>query len=266
MGDHPGDGAVQQHLVAGLLHVLGHALGNAHIAVARIHEFLDQADHAVARLEQGVGDNPPDGQALAALGHPVGRQLVAGAAPDLLAVLLEEHLIQFGAELRRVGVLHVLDLPRGDDLADRFAQEREARHQHRHRVRLLQDVGELHRVIVEDAAVVNAADPLHHHDLAFHQSAKPAVQVFVLGEPAVAAEVELEPLDLDRVAQPADEIVAVQHRGLDAICAQFMSDGESGRAGAQNHHVLAALHVSSRLRHNMIHFRTTLSRPCTARA
>jgi len=55
----------------------------------------------------------------AALSDPIGRKLGAWQAPDLLAVALEEHAIEAGAELCRIGLLH-----RDDGWIDRSLLER----------------------------------------------------------------------------------------------------------------------------------------------
>ena len=127
-GHHPpvlhldgGDVEVGEDLAAHLLHARGDLLPHLSRAELGIEELLDQRGlgallRDVARLAglfQEVRDRLADGEALDALCAPLGADPVAGHAPDLFGVGLEESEIQLAAEAVDEELLQVLHLANG---------------------------------------------------------------------------------------------------------------------------------------------------------
>ena len=94
-----GDGRVHADLAAGGDDLVGHRLPHLARAEARVVELGDQRlDLVAAVAEEGRLGGGEEGQALDALRGPLGAQLGARDAPDLLRVGLEEELVQPLAE------------------------------------------------------------------------------------------------------------------------------------------------------------------------
>ena len=79
-------------------------------------------------------------------------------------------------------------------------------------IRRSSHVADRHGIHVVFAVVVDPADPLDHDEVAIHQAAEPVVQVLVLGEPAMAAEIEPVAGVMDRATQAADIAIALEDR------------------------------------------------------
>src|SRR5579859_5942420 len=116
--------------------------------------------------------------------------------------------------------------------------------QYRKRPGLFQDVGKTDRIEKIFAAVVNAADPVHHDDLVAHQSTEPGIEVLILGKPAMPAKIELVSFVSHGTTQAADIVVPFQYGHFCAIDAQFMARGQPGRSSAQYHHMTRVFHRS----------------------
>src|SRR5439155_25034695 len=73
--------------------------------------------------------------------------------------------------------------------------------------------------------------------------------LLVLGEEAVAADVEAVAVVLDRARDPAHVVVVLlQHRGGQAAARQLVSGGQPGRSATQDHDLVAVVVVSHRAR------------------
>ncbi len=181
-------GALSDHLAAELLDVVGHLLPHLAGAVAGVVELGDQRLDLVAPVaEEGRLRRREERQALDPLGRPLGADLGGRDAPDLLGVGLEEEVEQALAEavgdplLERV--LRPLGLDGGPQVGEPGAGQLD-------RAELADHVGAVERVVEEllvpvDARLARALEELVAHDLV-----PEVVDLPVLGEEAVAAEVE----------------------------------------------------------------------------
>src|SRR6185295_1113841 len=141
---------------------------------------------------------------LRALGYPVGGKLIAGRPPDLLRVLLEEHVGEFLPELAPVGVVHVANGRIQDDPAKLLPKIRSPRVKDRDWSCVRDDVAEGDRIVEEATLMIDAADAVHRHQFTLHQAMKPGVEIGILGEPAVSAEIEAITVSLHGDAEAAD--------------------------------------------------------------
>jgi hypothetical protein len=82
--------------------------------------------------------------------------------------------------------------------------------------------------------MINSADAVDQHQLAFHEMPKPIIQALILGEPAVAAQIEFVAVMSERSSQPANVIVPFEHGNPNPARTQLVSSRQSSRACAEN--------------------------------
>ena len=221
---------------------LGHPLPHLAGTLTRVAELVDQRGHDLAPLaglalrQQRAANDDPEVEALDPLRRPVGRQLFRADAPHLFRVGLEEDAVEAPAEL----VAHPLfERPR---VLDREHASPEVARKAAHsldRAQVPKGVHSLDRVSEEPAAVVDAREPAPVQQLGAEDLRPQLLDLVVLGEEAVAADVEPVAVVLDRAGQPSDlPGVALDHRDRDAALHQLVGGGQPGRARAHDHDVL----------------------------
>jgi hypothetical protein len=104
-----------------------------------------------------------------------------------------------------------------DCLAHRLKQKRRADLHYCQGMQFMKNVAERDRVKEENAIVIDAADAIYEDKLAFHQLAKPMIQVLVLREPPMAAKVELVTFFRYGAAQAPNIIVTFKDGDTDAL-------------------------------------------------
>ncbi len=229
------DGRLELDLRAALGDELGGLLPHLAGSVLGIVELLDEAGDllalAAARLHplrgERVDHRAPDRQVLDALRAPVGLDLGARHAPDLLALRLEEVLVEPPAE------------PRGDETLQRGLVLRrldphpEVRGHAAHgfdRSEVRQSVLRVDRVVVELAAVVDAAHAGTAQELVGAEDLEPeVVDRLHLGEEPVPTDVEAPPVAHRGAADATHDRVGLEHRGGHAALRQHVGRGEAGR-------------------------------------
>ena len=166
-----------------------------------------------------------------------------GHAPELLVVGLEEVVVEPPAEagddpaLERVGVLRRTDARPavGKHAADGLDDPEVAQ-----RVRRLQ------RVVVELAAVEDAAHPRPHQEVLVRQDLVPErLDLGHLGEEPVAADVEAPALALGGAADAADHRVALDDGDGHLALHQLECGGETGRTCSDHDYLRLVGHDST---------------------
>ncbi|OPZ06030.1 MAG: hypothetical protein BWZ08_02367 [candidate division BRC1 bacterium ADurb.BinA292] len=181
-----------------------------------------------------VLDRAAQRQAPDPLRRPVGGDLGAAHAPDLLGVAFEEALEQpvaeavddpvakrdFGAQRRHAAL----------QVAPHAGGRIERRH-------LAQDVGQAQRVVDEPAVVEDAALAIDLDEVVGEHLAPPALDLARTGEEAVAADVDAVGAILDRARQAADVMrVAFQDKRAMAGAGQLDGRRQPRRSGANHDH------------------------------
>jgi hypothetical protein len=201
---------------------------------ARVVELLDQGLDGLLGLEEHGQEHGLEREPLDPLGRPLGAQLGAGDAPDLLGVGLEEDREETVPEAVGHPLLEGVLLLVGPDLPAQVAQH--------HQDRLddpeaHQGVERLERV-VEEAVVVE--DPRHAgpaQELAAEHLLPDLVHLVHLGEEAVAAHVEVIALVLERAGKPAHVRVLLEHGGPVPELGQLAGGGEARGSAADDHDI-----------------------------
>ena len=277
--DHPGVG---QHLDAGGLAIGLDGLPQLAGTVLRIPELLDQRglDLRVGallgqQLLEGVLEHAHDGQALDALGAPVGGDLGGVAAPQLLRVALEEHRIQLAAETVDVEVLQIVFR----QLVEHGLQVAEAGHHGELEAHGLQRVGAQRNRVIEEVAVpedTGHSVALEHHlvggfgvgtarlhvvltteflvviaggALQRQHVLPPVHDPVVLGEEAVTADIHAVAVVLDGTRNAAELLRFFEYGHIVCVGAAVVDElpccGQASRAAADDHHGLLLRHVRS---------------------
>ena len=95
--------------------------------------------------------------------------------------------------------------------------------------------------------MINSADTVDQHELAFHEMSKPVVQALVLGEPAVTAQIEFIALMFERCSEATNVIVALEQSNANSVRTELVSSCQSGGACAENDDVLWAGYLTTPL-------------------
>jgi hypothetical protein len=199
--------------------------------VLRVLELLDQRGDVllVALRHEGVDDRLLQVEVLDPLRGEVGLELVGWDSPHLLGVALEEVLEEPAPESRDDPPLELVLVLRRADLGPHVRQHDPHRLDRAH---VLEDVHGAERVVVELAAVVDAAHPRTEEEVVVGQDLVPQrLDLGHLGEEAVAADVEPPAVTFDGAADAADLIGSFQHRRRDPFLVQLEGGGEPGRTG-----------------------------------
>ncbi len=237
------DRRVERDRAAAVLDQLGALLPHLARPVLGVVELLDEAGDLLALVAAADHLGPDrlphrgeEGHALDALCAPVGRDLRRGDAPDLLVVGLEEVVVEAPAvvgddvALERVLVLRRTDLR---------PHVREAAEHRLDRTEVLQRVQRLDRVVVELAAVVDVAHPRAAQEVVGPEDLEPqVVDRLHLGEEPVATDVEAPAVAHRGTADPADDLLGLEHLRSDAPLRQHVGRGEAGRSGSDDDDVV----------------------------
>ncbi len=209
--------------------------GFPHLAGAepRVLELLDQrldglaAGTADPERVQGGAD---EAEALDPLRRPVGRDLGGGHPPDLLGVGLEEDVEEGPAEAVDDPVF---EAPLGLDRLGAGLQVAGEDPGRGDRAELLQGVDRTQGVVKELAIVVDPAQPRAAEELIGEDLVPEGVDLGVLGEEPMAADVEAVALVNIRPTDPADEVrVGLDDDAAAAVLRQLVGGGQAGGAGA----------------------------------
>ena len=84
-------------------------------------------------------------------------------------------------------------------------------------MRLGQDLLQTNRIIKILSVMINSADSVDQHELAFHEMSKPVVQALVLGEPAVTAQIEFIALMFESCSEAANVIVPLEQGNANSV-------------------------------------------------
>ena len=84
-------------------------------------------------------------------------------------------------------------------------------------MRLGQDLLQTNRIIKILSVMINSADTVDQHKLAFHEMSKPVVQALVLGEPAVTAQIEFIAVVFESCSEATNVIVALEQSNANSV-------------------------------------------------
>ena len=198
---------LEAHLAALRLHRLGHALPHLPRPQPRVVELLDQGRGVVGARDR-VPHRLRERQVLDALRRPVGLDLARRDAPHLLRVGAEEVHVEPPPE----AVDHPL-LEAVLGLGGPHPPLQVAQHDPTRLVGpdVAQRVGQLQRVVVELAPVVDAAQPRHADELVAHHLAPHRLHLAHLGEEAMPPDVEAKPLVALRARDAPHDPVGLHH-------------------------------------------------------
>ena len=203
-------------------------------AVLRVVELLDQAGHRglLAAGRQRIEDRLRQRQVLDPLSRPVRLDRARRHPPHLLGVRLEEDRVEPLAEPRGHPALEVrlvrrrayLRPPVRGHAPDRFAQAQPA-----------QCVQRPQRIVEKLAPVVDPAHPRPAQEILVRQNFVPErLDRPDLGEEPVPTDVEAPPVALHRPADPADDVIGLEHRYRGTGLGEQVRGGQAGRAGADH--------------------------------
>jgi hypothetical protein len=226
------DAGLHAHLAAHLLDARRHLLPHLARAVAGVLELVDQRLDVALVAEEGSLGGAEEREALDALGGPLGAHLGRGHAPHLLGVGLEEVAVQALAEAVGDPLLEVVLAALG---LDRGPQVGQAAEHDLDRAELADDVGALEGVVEVAAAPEDARHAGTHEELVAHDLEPEVVDLLVLGEEAVPAEVEAVAVRVDDgLGDAADLVVGLEDDDLLALLGQQVARGQAGGAAADD--------------------------------
>ena len=178
----------------------------------------------------------PQRHALDPLCAPVGRDLRCRDAPHLLVVGLEEVVVEAPAVVGDHVALERVLVLRGPHLGPQVREPAEDRFE---RAEVLERVHRLDRVVVQLAAVVDAAHARSAQELVGAEDLEPeVVDRLHLGEEAVATDVEAPTVAFRGAADATDDRVALEHGRDHAPLGEHVGRGEPGGAGADDDDVV----------------------------
>ncbi len=181
------------------------------------------------------------------LGGPLRTNLGARHAPDLFGVAAEKDLIEppskcahdpvFEASTRRIPIS--LRLQIAQETRDRLA-----------RTEFSQRVDRLERIFEKATAIVDTRKPTPNAHPLTHQLRPQGLDLRVLGEEAMASDIESKAFVFDRPRQPADvSRILLQHDDRIAVPGQFIAAAEARRTCTHNYDTSSALGIQNRLTH-----------------
>src|SRR5665213_924043 len=242
-------------LLGDLRHALPHLAGSE----ARVAEAVDQGGDdvvAMGRLsmwQQGALDDEPHVQALDPLRRPVRRKLCGADPPHLFGVGLEKDAVEAPSEL----VAHpILEAPRIWDRRDTRSGVAGQAPDGLHKTEVPKCIRRLKRVGEKAVPVIDARQAISRQHLGTKDLGPEVLDLLVLREEAVAADVEPIAVVLDRAGKPPDVAgVLFDHRDRDLVLHQLIGGCEAGRAGAHDHD-LPALVLKCQSAHRVSTVRT----------
>ncbi len=226
--------AIQQHFAASSHDLLRCRLPHLAGAEAGIKEITDQRLGSRRGLLafEGADDRLAQGEPLDALGCPVGADLIARDAPDLLRVALEEHVEELLAKTVRhpLGKGHL----RQNRLQPRLGvAEQDA--ESLHGPELEKTVHRLERVVEKLTPVVDAGEAWAIDEIVRHDLTPDLVHFLRLAEKAMSADIEAEAVGLHRAGDAADVAgVGFPDDDFLAGAVQFPRCRQAGGTGAHN--------------------------------
>src|SRR5437016_7298574 len=225
-----------------LLADLGHALPHLAGTEPWVAEPVDQrgddlaAPAGLAAGQQRAAQNDPQVEAFDPLRRPVGGQLLGADAPYLFGVGLEEDAEQAPAELVADPILEGLRILDRLQACPRVAGQAQ---DGLDRTEVPERVDGLYRVREEPAAVVDARKAAASQHLRAEDLRPQVLDLFVLGEEPVTADVEPVALVLDGAGQPAHLLrVLLDHRDRHVALEQLVRGGQTSGPRAHDDDVL----------------------------
>jgi hypothetical protein len=220
------------HLAAALVDLARDRAPHHPRPLPRVLELLDERLDGGLGLEEHAQERGLQRQVLDALRGPLGLQLRAGDAPDLLGVGLEEGQEEAPPEAVGHPLLEgVLDLA-GEH---RPAQVAEADQDALDEAEAHQRVQRLERVVEELLLVVDAREARPLEELVGQDLLPHLVDLHRLGEEAVAAHVEVEVLVLLGAGDAADGVRLLEDLRRVAQLDQVVRGGQAGGPSAHDH-------------------------------
>ncbi len=237
-----------QYGVAALDHLVARGLPHHAGATARIAEAFQQrlGFHAVIgalvqpqRALEAIEHRLAEAEPLDALCGPIGGDFVAGHAPHLLGVGLEEDREELLAELVDRPVLEAASVLPGEQLPAQIARHAQRRAEH---AEVPQRLERTQRIAVELALIIDAAHPRALDEIVRQDLVPEIDHLARLREESVAADVESEAVVLDGAADAADiDGILLDHRHALAGLCQEIGSGQAGRACADDGNIDAVL-------------------------
>src|SRR5262249_47118798 len=181
------------------------------------------------------------GEGLDPLGGPLGADVLAPEAPDLLRVGLEEHEEEPAAEAVRHPVLEAALATDREDPLPQVARDDPGALEEAELAERLQG---LQRIVEEPAAIQDAGEALHPEEARVHHLAPDPLDLGDLGEEAMPAHVEEEAPVATGARMPAHLGVPLQHHGVDVLLHERVRGREPGGAAADDDDALS--HSGSR--------------------
>ena len=198
---------VQVHRDSALLDALLERLPHLAGPEPRVVELLDQRRHLPALQPEDRERRLEQREVLDPLRGPLRPDLRAGDPPDLLAVRLEERVVEPLAEADRHPVLERLGVLAAAPQAPEIRQRAEQRLED---PESCEDVLRLQGIREELAVEVDAREARTRQELAAHHVLPEPLDRLQLREEAVAAEIEAVPVELDRLRDPAHGAVGLE--------------------------------------------------------
>ncbi len=238
----PHDFTVEVHRAALTTYAVAHRFPHLAGTKPGILELVDQRlDHlALTRLEpakQSVHHSRDQTQALDPLRCPVGRHRAGGDAPNFLGVRLEEGLEEHLAEAiddpRLEATLGPDGTKSGLDVTQQDAGGPPG-------TELPERIDWLERVMEKLAAVVDTAQPRAGDERVAQDLAPEGVDLAVLGEEPVAADIEPVPLVFVGPTDPTDQPrIGLEHHARSAVPRELMGAGKARGAAAGDHRLVS---------------------------
>src|SRR5216684_2285165 len=239
-------GRAHQHPAALGAHLLGTRFPHHPGTLARVAEGLDERlDDLAAQLaprQERAERGRREGQALDPLRRPVGGDLLAGHAPHLLGVGLEEDLEEPPAEL---GDHPILEAARRPVRCEAGARVRERAARRLQRAQLDERLGSLERIAEEPALVVDARGARPQEEVVRQDLRPQVLDLFRFGKEAMAADIEMESFVVLCARDSAHVAgIALEDRCRDALLAEEVCGGQARRARAEDRN-LRLVHLQS---------------------
>ncbi len=199
---------------------------------ARVVEFPDEGLWTVLAFgEEGLADSGAEGEVLDALGGPFGADLVAGNAPDLLGISLEEGIEETAAEAIGDPILEGFLVGVGSESRTGEAEDGGGALD---RAEVAEGFPDVERVLVELLVVEDAGEAWGQAEFGAEGFLPEALDLGHLGVEPVAADVEAVALVDLGARDAADAFAGFKDDWADAVAGGFEGGGKAGRASADH--------------------------------